>query len=75
MVRTDLWSTEHGRTRPTAMLVAALACMIFGLSATVSAQPTFSKIFDPGSPGAGTGRDAIGPGSTTTLRFDIGSPS
>lgn len=39
--------------------------------------PTFSKTFDPGSPDGGIGRDAIGPGSTTTLRFDIdnsGSP-
>ena len=67
IVQSYLEPSQHGRTRPVAMLAAALACstMMLGASVTVSAQqspPTFSKAFSP---------DIIGPGSVSTLTFTI----
>ncbi|MCG8458143.1 MAG: hypothetical protein MI919_17840, partial [Holophagales bacterium] len=47
-------------------LILALASFSLLPAAAAQAQPTFSKVFLP---------DTIGPGSTTTLRFDITNPT
>ena len=64
MVKTDFWSSEHGRKRHVAIPAAFLAIFL-GVTTTVAAQsepPTLSKIFSPAT---------IGPGSVSTLTFTI----